>query len=109
MQYNINTRWSRLKQWPIFVRNIFFPRHVVDVRINKTNSIKNMCMMFFTEPIRRPWRCPNRQQQHILLRDNSVNVFLRCIDPVGTSVGKIKKKEIPENLQQSRSSRVSSL
>lgn len=53
-------------------------------------------MMFFTETIRRSWRSPNRQQHHTLLRDNSVNVFLHCIDPSGTSVGDIRKIKYPK-------------
>lgn len=34
-----------------------------------------MCMVFFTEPIRRPWRSPNRQQRGI--SEKKFGVFYR--------------------------------
>lgn len=91
LYYILKIRWSRLEQWPTFVRDIYlfvFPpssRLWSSTGENKTNSTWNMtCIMFFTEPIRRPWRSPNQQQR--CTRDKSV-IILSVFSPSDESLG----------------------
>jgi len=48
---------------PVVVVAVAAAAAVSSTEENKTNSIWNMCMMFFTEPIRRPRRRPPNRQQ----------------------------------------------